>query len=161
MSNFSDVGNFHRKFGLEHVSRVDEPAPREVTDECRHFRRGFLIEELTEFFEAHGLILDTMVFDDPEYSGQVDHAKAFDSLLDLVYVAMGTAHVEGYPWEQGWDEVQRANMSKIRAEREDQSKRGSTFDVVKPQGWRAPDIEGLLDEFGWPRVTPSDSTVMP
>jgi len=44
-----------------------------------------------------------------------------------------------------WNEVQRANMSKVRASSESQSKRGSSLDVIKPEGWRGPDIQGVLD----------------
>lgn len=91
-------------------------------------------EELDEFCE--GLIDD-------------DHAKMADALVDLVYVAMGTAHLLGYPWEQLWEEVQAANLRKRRAATADESKRGSTHDVVKPHGWTPPAIEAILQSWGW------------
>ena len=43
---------------------------------------------------------------------ECDH---YDALIDLTYVAMGTAYMMGLPWQDLWDEVQRANMSKVRA----------------------------------------------
>jgi predicted HAD superfamily Cof-like phosphohydrolase len=91
-------------------------------------------EELDEFIDA---------------INRMDHADAFDALIDLVYVAMGTAHLFGYPWQDGWDEVQRANMTKQRAATADQSKRASTWDVVKPPDWTPPDIAGVLKEAGF------------
>ena len=74
----------------------------------------------------------------------------FDALIDLVYVALGTAHILNLPWEAGWDQVQRANMAKVRAAKDgSDSKRGSGWDVVKPDGWRAPDLEAVLQSMGW------------
>lgn len=48
-------------------------------------------------------------------------------------------------WDMMWDDVQRANMSKERAVRADQSKRGSTYDVIKPIGWVAPRSEEMIE----------------
>lgn len=46
-------------------------------------------------------------------------------------------------------------MSKVRAQKDgSDSARGSSFDVVKPEGWVAPDIGGLLGECGWGIVSP-------
>lgn len=136
-TEFNDVGDFHRKFGLPAVSprKGEEPGPRDVPDALVDFRAKFLDEELTEFKVA---------------AKTGDHSKMFDALLDLVYVACGTAHVLGYPWVEGWAEVQRANMTKERAAADgSNSARGSSFDVVKPEGWTPPDIEGLLKHYGF------------
>ncbi|MCA1807245.1 MAG: nucleoside triphosphate pyrophosphohydrolase family protein [Actinobacteria bacterium] len=133
-NNFDDVGNFHEKFGLDNVT-FKGPGPREVPDELIRFRIGFLVEELEEFI-----------------AGAVDgdDEQMFDALLDLAYVAFGTAHLLGYPWQVGWDEVQRANMKKIRAAKDgSNSKRGSSFDVVKPPHWTPPDIKAVLEKNGW------------
>lgn len=105
--------------------------PRPLPIDAEKFRLGFLYEELEEYERA----ID-----------EGDLAKQFDALLDLVYVAVGNAIIQGFPWQEGWDLVQAANMAKVRAERADESKRGSTYDVVKPSGWTPPDIEGLLRE---------------
>lgn len=131
--NFVDVGDFHAKFGLTSVTH-EGPGPREITPELLEFRSKFMQEELDEFNEA---------------AKTNDHAKMFDALLDLVYVAMGTAHMFGYPWQAGWDEVQRANISKERVTRAEDSTRGSTFDVIKPVGWTAPNIGLVLAENGF------------
>lgn len=133
MSDFTDVGDFHRKFGL-HTSD-DGPGPVPIDEDLLNFRVGFLKEELKEFEEA---------------VEEGDHAKAFDALIDLNYVSLGTAHMMGYPWQEGWDMVQHANMKKQRAAADaSDSKRGSSFDVVKPPGWLPPDIDQLLDGYGF------------
>ncbi len=130
-SNFDDVGDFHEKFNLDSVTHHGAGI-RFVPPDLLRFRIEFLREELREFEEA---------------ADAGDTAKMFDALLDLTYVAMGTAHLHGFPWQVGWDEVQRANMSKERAHAAGDSKRGSTWDVVKPDGWKPPDIEGIVDAY--------------
>jgi predicted HAD superfamily Cof-like phosphohydrolase len=134
-SNFGDVGKFHARFNLPHVNTYEQIGERPIDPDLMDFRVRFMEEELNEFKE--GL-------------AEGDHAKMFDALIDLTYVAMGTAHMQGYPWQQGWDRVQAANMAKVRAQSDgSDSKRGSSFDVVKPKGWTPPDIKGLLRLFGW------------
>jgi predicted HAD superfamily Cof-like phosphohydrolase len=172
MSDFRDVGSFHHKFGLDHVDcdpydQSEEErllgcmgapvGPREVPRELLEFRLKFLLEELLEFAETHNYILTYDAKDErhhfirnPGFENEpTDHAKAFDSLIDLAYVTFGTAHVFGYPWSEGWNEVQRANMAKERCVNAQHSTRGSNYDVIKPAGWKAPDIAGILRRFGW------------
>lgn len=134
-SNFEDVGEFHRKFGLPYVAHEGGTMPRDVPMGVSLFRINFMQEELNEFISAYE---------------HADHAGMFDALIDLAYVVLGTAHVYGYPWQEGWEAVQAANMSKERAAADgSNSARLSSFDVVKPDGWTAPDIKGILREKGW------------
>ena len=42
-------------------------------------------------------------------------------------------------WDDTWNAVQTANMTKVRAASAADSKRGSSLDVVKPKGWVAPE----------------------
>lgn len=135
-TDFNDVGDFHEKFGLHNTTHHPAgPTGAEEDVELLWFRIKFMQEELDEFIKA---------------SGEDDHVEMFDALLDLVYVAMGTAHLLGYPWKQGWDEIQRANMTKERAATDgSNSKRGSSFDVVKPAGWVGPIHAPLLKDLGF------------
>jgi predicted HAD superfamily Cof-like phosphohydrolase len=125
LSNYEDVVAFHQKFGIMY-----EGPPRLLDSETLRFRLKFLEEELMEFRVS--AISD-------------DLPGMADALVDLVYVAMGTSVMLGLPWQQLWAEVQRANMSKVRASSEAESKRGSSLDVIKPRGWQGPDIEGVLN----------------
>lgn len=129
-SNFHDVGLFHQKFDLPTFYEMEPPTL--LDDETLEFRLKFLREELKEFEDAHreGRLVD-----------------AFDGLIDLVYVALGTAHMMRLPWQEGWEEVQRANMTKMRAQRAEESTRNSTLDVVKPPGWIPPNLQMVLDRY--------------
>lgn len=153
--NFGDVGRFHTKFGLPVSEGLQKHVPRKLLE----FRLRFLLEEVLEFALAAGydITVDPAPLSDQpgivrmlQVSDKMDHAGMFDALIDEVYVVLGTAHLFGYPWQEGWDRVQEANMAKVRARADgSNSKRGSSFDVVKPEGWVAPDIAGLLAECGW------------
>jgi predicted HAD superfamily Cof-like phosphohydrolase len=131
-SNYADVGAFHEKFGLRHGPK--DVGPAEISDELLQFRLNFLKEELQEFEDG---------------SKVMDHAMMADALVDLVYVALGTAHLFGYPWQRLWNDVQRANMAKMRATAASQSARNTAFDVIKPEGWTPPRTEEILREAGF------------
>lgn len=165
-TNFNDVGDFHTKFGLPSVTK-DGAYPRHPTRELLEMRLNFLLEELTELVTSAGAHFEpeyeppelNMHGEGPALVGmrvvlpnvkEFNHEGSFDALIDLVYVALGTAHILGYPWQEGWDLVQKANMAKVRAKPDgSDSLRHSSFDVVKPEGWTAPDIAGLLRQRGW------------
>lgn len=129
MSYFDDVGEFHARFELPTVGTV---APTLLDDDTLQFRLKFLHEELIELTLAHG---------------RGDLAGFLDGLVDLVYVAAGTAHFAGLPFDAAWAEVQRANMAKERvlAANDPRSTRKSKYDVVKPVGWTPPNIEAIID----------------
>lgn len=135
-----DVAEFHRKFNLEYDGK-----PRFLPDGIAAFRQKFLVEELTEY-ETH--IHDSDAIDlanaeevTPTLEG------ALDALVDLVYVAIGTAHLHGFDFREAWRRVHAANMAKVRASSDGgDSKRGSSFDVVKPPGWVAPSHADLVSD---------------
>lgn len=161
-SNHYDVGKFHEKFGLENTAFRDMK-PKLISLELAEFRLKFLKEELREIEEGYE---------------RDDLTKIADGLVDLVYVALGTAHLHGLPWQELWNAVQRANMRKERCEinhafvantgpddvgccfpmgvdicrqpRHKHSLRGNINDVIKPPGWTPPDIIGVLTLAGWP-----------
>lgn len=121
---FKDVGEFHRKFGLP---RYDDGRPPQLMEvDVMNFRHLFMQEELDEFLTAH-------------VANNLEDAA--DALADLVYVALGTAHMMGLPMDDVWREVQRANMTKVRAKSDVDplSKRMHRLDVVKPPGFAPPD----------------------
>ena len=74
-----------------------------------------------------------------------DTAGALDALVDIVYIALGTAWLFNLPFEKAWKEVQRANMEKIRA-KDTTGKRGTKFDVIKPKNWKPPNIDQIVEE---------------
>jgi predicted HAD superfamily Cof-like phosphohydrolase len=137
---FRDIGRFHEKFELK---PTDDPGHR-LPDDVLEFRIKFMFEELQEYVDAVGgsygcpnVSIDSAKFDAEE---------AFDALIDLVYVALGTAYLHRFPFNEGWDRVQAANMKKVRASGDDDplSKRKHSKDVVKPPLWEPPILKDLL-----------------
>lgn len=114
-----DIEEFHTKF---QISQAEIPSFH--SDAMMEFRIKFLQEELDEFNEAW-------------VAG--DTTKAFDALIDLVYVALGTAYICNFPFEEGWQHVHEANMSKRRVRTKSASKRNSEYDIIKPEGWVSPE----------------------
>ena len=127
MTPFRQVQQFHRQFGL--VSR-DGPtaggglgAPAEQVA----LRRRLVEEEVGELAEA---------------CAAQDLVAVADALADIVYVALGTADLLGIPFDAVFDEVHRANMSKLGADgrpvlREDGK-------VLKGPDYTPPDVAGVL-----------------
>jgi predicted HAD superfamily Cof-like phosphohydrolase len=115
-----DVFQFHNKF---QVPMASEPS---LLDLPAHlYRRNFLKEELQEFDQA--------------YATKNIH-EAGDALVDLVYVAIGTALMMGLPWAKMWATVQRVNMTKRLAKPDgSDSKRNNPLDVIKPEGFKPAD----------------------
>lgn len=152
-SNFQDVQAFHDKFGLN----LERPkTPWLLSPELFRFRLGFMLEELAEYAEAHGAHEYAMAINQlalgakhARLSPVGNLAAAADALIDLSVVTLGTADFHGIPWQECWEEVHHANMSKVRAKADgSNSKRASGFDVVKPEGWKPPNIEKVLKVFG-------------
>jgi hypothetical protein len=81
-------------------------------------------------------------------SVQIVHQIDITSMLQAMYMyCMQAASMIGLTqqdWDDFWDDVQRANMTKERCERPADSKRGSVWDVIKPAGWVSPQTEHLL-----------------
>lgn len=129
MSNFDDVVAFQKKFD---IPMRETPGLLDTVDTA--YRAAFMFEELNEFRKA--------VYEEQNL------AKAADALVDLVYVTMGTAALMGLPWQALWNEVQAANMRKMKAADAHESLkltgRGHKHDVIKPPGWVPPNIDAVL-----------------
>lgn len=119
-----DIYDFHTKFGF-----VFPKQPTELSKEMYNFRVKFMHEELKEY-------------EDAIEEGNLE--KQFDALIDLVYVALGTGYLHGFPFARGWDEVHAANMRKERADKNTASDRGGTNDIIKPEGWQPPDLSKFV-----------------
>ena len=82
-----DIDQFHKKFGFEKNEKVGIPDNNEIVN----FRTSFLMEELAEYTQA---------------ITKKDAAGALDALVDIVYIALGTAWLFNLPFEKAWQEVQ-------------------------------------------------------
>lgn len=67
-----------------------------------------------------------------------DLVEAIDGICDALYVLIGTAVAFGVDLEPFWNEVHRTNMLKATGPVRADGKR------MKPEGWKPPDIAGLL-----------------
>ena len=121
-----DIAAFHQKY---EIPRLAQPSLLPVED--MGYRISFLFEEMQELVTA---------FEEDNLE------ETFDALIDLTYVALGTAYMMGLPFGEGWARVHEANMKKVRAtdEFDPRSKRGHKLDVVKPEGWESPDLKELV-----------------
>ena len=137
---FKDVAEFHERFGLEWTGPL-----RFLDPEMAKFRHGFSVEESDEWLVKNelGLKLSQSV---PVANGddllvRDALAEQLDAFVDQLYVMVGTMYLQGFTVEQfekAWERVHSANMTKVRAESAADSKRGSSFDVVKPADWVPP-----------------------
>lgn len=141
-----DIEAFHQKFGLEYSGK-----PRMLEPDLFEFRKKFIEEEFNEWVSEQEDLIQALTADD----GHPDHRRVamglhqqLDALVDLTYVVLGAAYLQFGPhvFHEAWKRVQAANMSKVRAQTADESKRGSTFDVVKPVGWMPPDHHDLVKD---------------
>ena len=102
--------------------------------------------------EQRKLSLEALKEEVQEYANaleQKDSAEQLDALLDLVYFAYGRMYLSGFTKEmvtRATALIHYANMSKQRASCDEDSKRGSKFDLIKPEGWKAPDIVSVVTD---------------
>lgn len=125
-----DVVNFHRKYGIHYYGPV-----RDLPNDVGRFRAARLLEESQE-------IIDAQVVN--------DRAGQLDGIIDLMYIALGTAHLIGFTPEviaEAWRRVHHANMQKELCSAKNPGKYGvlgDKRDIVKPPGWVAPDLSDLV-----------------
>jgi len=152
-SNFEKVLQFHKKFdlprpyspqmpfvGMRHIDQVT--AIMLIAQAENHIKNARTSNDV-----AWGRI-QMMLEELREYADAVlrgDLATQADSLVDLEYFALGTAVTSGFPHDEIFDEVHRANMEKERVANADESVRLNKLDVKKPEGWQPPDVEGALE----------------
>lgn len=116
------------RFNRDLIGITIPDRPTILSEERGLFRHNHLEEELVEFYQA----LSDKNFED-----------VTDSLLDLIYVAMGALVEMGIAPGPAFEEVHAANMAKRRGSL---SKRPGSlgYDAVKPEGWQPPDLEPYL-----------------
>ena len=122
---FDDTMAFQQKYGLWRKDQFGI-----LPEEEMKVKIGHLYEELAEIDKAHK-------------EGNIYEIS--DGLIDLIYVASGLLNLMNMPAQALWNDVQARNMQKIRATKDNVGKRGSTFDVIKPEGWLPPRTKDIID----------------
>lgn len=142
-----DIQDFNNKFGYDY-----EGKPRALTGELADLRRKLIIEEAQEYFD-HQSALENERLEDEIDQANYTHllSESFDGLLDVIYASLATALTHGFTPDmivEGWRRVHHANMSKERSQRQeaDNRGRGGMFDIVKPEGWKKPCLNDLVED---------------
>jgi predicted HAD superfamily Cof-like phosphohydrolase len=126
MNLYALVKEFHDKYEIPYSQ-----APGPLDKKTLAYRIAFMDEELGEYSEA------SLNCEEMDVEGQLD------ALVDLVYVAIGTAILHGFDFNEAFLRVHAANMTKVRASKAEDSARGSSLDVIKPDGWTPPYLKDL------------------
>jgi predicted HAD superfamily Cof-like phosphohydrolase len=139
------VLEFHQKIGQPIVE-----TPAVPNDERIRLRARLVLEESLEFLDA---LFDTIDSIDTVRTAinhiignaivKVHFPAAVDALADIDYVVEGSRIEFGVDGRPIAAEVHRANMEKQGGPRREDGK------VLKPAGWKPPDIEGELKRQGW------------
>ena len=134
---------------LLHGLTIFEPEPKQEQSEL--FSESVVSPPKLLDLEAHNELVFKLRMDIKRY--QIFYEKNSEpgiqvSLSTLYQHCLDAAAAMGFNqprWDMLWDDVQRANMTKERAVRADQSKRGSTYDVFKPTGWVGPQTQAIVE----------------
>lgn len=163
MSFFDDIADFHQKFDLTYDGNA-----RQLPEDLIEFRIKFMGEELDEYVTHASETAVELLGPEGDDHSQEDGGGftpnryavveglegQLDALVDLVYVALGTAYLQGFDFNEAWARVHAANMKKRKALPDgSDSKRGSPHDVVKPEGWEPPihtDLVSVNEHFPLP-----------
>lgn len=150
---WDDVLEFHSKFQQSY-----EDKPRQLPAALQSFRDKFAMEEFREYNDH--VLLGERVLQYPDDAAMAFHLEQqFDALIDLTYVVLGTAHLQGFSFPEGWRRVHEANMSKVIAVKDGvettnviDSGRDKRFDIVKPKGWEPPSHADLVEDHAHRKV---------
>jgi predicted HAD superfamily Cof-like phosphohydrolase len=136
MSIFYDVDAFMKACG-------HSPDPKRVGLYLDLVREeiGELEQAMAEFHSAEN-----------QQDEQQARAEILDAICDSIWVLIGLGKTMDLPLEWGWDEVTITNLKKIDAElgavlRDDHGK------ILKPPGWRPPNMLRIIQEFDKQRGT--------
>lgn len=126
MSNnwVKDIAVMHKKFGVNDWALacfVNDP------------------NKLREFLKFRILFLDEELHETKTAFEKNDPQEIVDGLIDLCVVAIGTLDAMGVDVERAWDEVLTANMTKEIGIKDSRPNPLGVPDLVKPEGWEAPD----------------------
>lgn len=138
MSQLDDVIKFNQTIG----SKISHSDPAILS------LRMILCEEETRELAEDGFGMVAEPWTPPfEGGAEVDLVEIADACCDIVYVALGTLHQLFGPEcaKELWDEVHRSNMDKFPNGVVQRNQYGK---VVKPEGWREPDLASILRKFG-------------
>lgn len=119
----NDIYDMHQKYGVHQWVKFNIQN-RELMEKYLRFRLEMCQEELTE----------TMVAVDNK-----DPEEVVDGLIDLIVFALGTLDIFAVNSNTAWKKVFEANMKKEVGIKEGRANPFLLPDLIKPEGWTAPD----------------------
>lgn len=118
---FQDIVDFHEQIVQDNFPKQ----PYIPNPELRELRGTLIIEEISETLNA---------------MDKDDLAKIADGIADSIVVLLGTAVTYGIDIRPIWDEVHKSNMLKKGGKLREDGK------LLKPKGWKPPEIERIIKE---------------
>jgi len=109
-----DIIEFQQKFGQFYAG-----PPRVLPNDLAVLRFKRLIDEVQEYATAYA---------------NLDAEGELDALVDIVYIAIGTALMRGWDFREVWSRVHKENMTKVL----------DGLDIVKPKGFVHPNLGDLV-----------------
>ena len=119
----NDINRMQNKYGVREW--VNHATPFQLK-KYLEFRLKFIKEEYDETREA-------IIMEDSE--------EIVDGLIDICVVAIGTLDAMGVNAHTAWDNVFEANMTKEVGVKESRPNPLGIPDLIKPEGWTAPNHE--------------------
>lgn len=116
------------KFNEQIIKTERREVPGPLSRERLLFALTAMYEELHEFTVANN---------------EGNTGEALDAMIDLIYFALGRCYELGISEEQFmtcWKLVQEKNMQKSLGRKN----RGTDVDAMKPEGWKAADLNEVL-----------------
>ena len=123
----NDIRMMHHKFGVTDWMEKNKH-DKELMQKYLRFRLKMCMEEMNE-------TIDAALFDR-------DAEEVVDGLIDLCVFAIGTLDVFGVDPNEAWDRVYKANVSKDVGVKEGRPNPFGLPDLIKPEGWEAPNHDG-------------------
>jgi len=126
-----DMNNMHSKYGVhEVIKNMDSDMLRNFLK----FRCECIQEEVDELLDAvHGKT--------------VDAEETVDALIDICVFAIGTLDLFDVNPFEAWNQVLNANLNKEVGVKKERPNPFGLPDLIKPEGWEAPNHEGNHGKF--------------
>jgi predicted HAD superfamily Cof-like phosphohydrolase len=140
----NDIAEMHEKFKAKEWFAANKH-DKELMKKYLTFRFNMCLEELLEASSAANLKLSSNEDGKFFFDGDIKNLNAeevVDGLTDLVVFSIGTLDIFGVNPNIAWDKVDKANMAKEVGVKEGRPNPFGLPDLIKPEGWIAPNHEG-------------------
>lgn len=125
MSIFDDVRKFMEIGHPDKISKVPRIPPEAIDELCENLIK----EELKELRKA---------------DADEDLVEIADAIADLIWVLVCKAMCYGIPIDKVWEEVAMSNLAKFPDGQV--LRRPEDGKIMKPPGWKPPDIKRIIEE---------------